>query len=123
MKATNKANAGSKRRRKRVGQVRPRVQQQATKQGPGSLVKEVKDRQRDPTQMPHSAEQKTPPDGLERIRKMWEYKQEELETRWATAQAHQAEQRTRRKRAIKIGSSIAGAALALLLCIAAWIAA
>lgn len=84
---------------------------------------EAKDRRRDPTQMPHFGGLKTQPDGPERIRKMWECKQEELETRWATAQARQAEQRIRRKRAIKIGSSIASAAIPLLLCIAAWIAA
>lgn len=123
MKVRKKANAGSMRRRKGYDWVRPPVQQQADKQGPGGSVGENKSNRRGPNPRCYPDGLKTEPDGLERIRKAWEYKQEELEVRWATAQARQAEKNARRNRAIKIGSSVASVVLALLLCIVAWVAA
>jgi hypothetical protein len=106
MKVSKKSNAGNKRRRKGNGLVRPPAQQQAQKEGFGGSAGESRGK----------------PDGQERLRKLWEHKQGELETRWATAQAHQAEQDTRRKRAIKIGCCIAVAVLLVLVCTVTWFA-
>jgi hypothetical protein len=123
MKVTKKPNAGNKRRRKGKGQARPQAQLQAQKESSGCLLGESKGKPREPTQPPFPDRLKTQPDGLERIRKLWEHKQGELESRWAKAQDHQARQDSRRKRAIIIGSSTASAVLVALLCIVAWFAA
>ena len=122
MKVPKKSNAGNKRRRKGSGQVRPRAQQQAQKKGFGSLEVESRSNPYEPIRPPFPVELKTQPDGQERLRKLWEHKQSELETRWANAQAHQSAQATRRKRAIKIGCSITAAVLVVLLCAVAWFA-
>lgn len=123
MNVMKKTNAGNKRRRKRNQQVRPQGQQQAEYGASSCLLGESKGKPREPTQPSFPGGLKTQADGLERIRKLWEHKQGELETRWATAQAHQAGKDARRKRAIKIGSSIASAVVVVLLCIVAWFAA
>jgi hypothetical protein len=102
--------------------VRPPAQQQAQKGGFDGLVGASRSKPYEPIQPSFPPGQKTQPDGQERLRKLWEHKQGELETRWATAQAHQAAQDTRRKRRIKIGCSIAGAVLIVLLCTVAWFA-
>jgi hypothetical protein len=107
---------------KRNGQVRPQAQQQAQKEGSGGLAGESRGKPFEPIEPPFSPGLKTQPKTQERLCKLWEHKQGELETRWATAQAHQAEQDTRRKRAIKIGCSIAAAVLVVLLCTVAWFA-
>jgi hypothetical protein len=122
MKVTKKSSAGNRRRRKGNGQVRPPAQQQAKKEGFEGLVGASRRKPYEPIQPSFPPGLKTHPDGQERLRKLWEHKQGELETRWATAQAHQAAQDTRRKRRIKIGCSIAGAVLIVLLCTVAWFA-
>jgi hypothetical protein len=122
MKVPKKSNAGNKRRRKGSGQVHPRAQQQAQKKGFGGLEVESRSNPYEPIQPPFPPGPKTHPDGQERLRKLWEHKQGELENRWATAQAHQAAQDTRRKRTIKIGCSIAAAVLVVLVCTIAWFA-
>lgn len=116
MKVPKKFNSGNKRRRKGKGMMRPRAQQQAHKEGLGALAGETRGKPYEPIQPPFPPGLKTQPDGQERIRKLWEHKQAELETRWATAKAHQAEQDTRRKRTTKIGCSIAVAVLVVLVC-------
>lgn len=120
MKDTKKFNAGNKRRRRRNGQVRSQAQELAQKESSGRLSAENSAQPCEPIQPPFPGGMKLQPDGQERIRKLWEHKQSELETRWATRQAHQAGQDTRRERAIKIGCSIGGAVLVVLLCTVAW---
>ena len=122
MKVTKKSSAGNRRRRNSNGQVRPKVQQQTQMKSSGCLSEESRGKPSVPTQPPFPGGLKTQPDEQERLRKLWEHKQGELETRWATAQAHQAGQDNRRKRAIKIGCSIAGVVLVVLLCTIAWFA-
>jgi hypothetical protein len=122
MKVMKKSGLGNKRRRKGNGQARPRVKQQAQKEDFGSLAGESKSTPYEQFEPPFSPRLKTQPDGQERIRQLWEHKQGELETRWVTAQARQSAQDTRRKRAIKIGCSIAAAVLVLLFCAIAWFA-
>ena len=123
MKVTKKPNVGNNRRRKGKGQARPKAQPQAQKESFSCLLGESRSKPREPTQPSFPGRLKAEPAGLERIRKQWEHKQGELESRWTKAQAHQAWQNARRKRAIKIGSSIATAILVVLLCIVAWFAA
>jgi hypothetical protein len=122
MKVSKKPNVGNNRRRKGKGQARPQAQLQAQKGSSGCLLGESKGTPREPSQPSFPGRLKAQPDGLERIRKQWEHKQGELESRWVKAQAQQAQQNARRKRAIKIGSSIASAVLVALLCIVAWFA-
>lgn len=123
MKATKKSVAGNQRRRRRNGQVRSQAQQLAQKERTRCLSAENGGRPSEPNQPPSPSGLKPLSDGQERIRRLWEHKQGELETRWASAQARQAGQDTRRRRAIKIGCSIGGAVLVVLLCIIAWFAA
>jgi hypothetical protein len=122
MKVMKKSSLGNKRRRKGNGQARPRVKQQAQKEDFGGLAGESKSNPYEPIEPPFSSGLKTQPDGQERIRQLWEHKQGELETRWATARARQSAQDIRRKRAIKIGRRIAAAVLVVLLCAVAWFA-
>jgi hypothetical protein len=122
MKVPKKSNAGNKRRRKGNGLVRPPAQQQAQKEGFDGLAGASRGKPYEPIQPSFPLGLKTQPDGQERLRKLWEHKQGELETRRATAQAHQSAQDTRRKRTIKIGCSIAAAVLVVLLCAITWFA-
>jgi hypothetical protein len=122
MKVPKKFNAGNKRRRKGKGLVRPPAQKQAQKEDFGGLAEESRCKPYEPIQPPFPPGLKTQPDEQERLRKLWEHKQGELETRWATAKAHQAEQEARRKRTIKIGCSIAVAVLVVLVCTVTWFA-
>ena len=118
-----KSNGDNKRRLKRNHQVRPQAQQRAENGTSSFLLRESKAKPRAPTQPPFPGGLKTQTDGLEQIRKRWEHKQDELEIRWATAQALQAGKDARRKRTIKICSSIASTGVVVLFCIVAWFAA
>ena len=120
MKDTKKSKAGNKGRRKGSGQVCPKVQHQAQKEDFGGLAGETKGKLGEPIHPPFPIGPTIQPDAQERVRKLWEHKQGELETRWASAQAHRAEQAARRKRAIKISRSTAAAVLVVLLCTIAW---
>jgi hypothetical protein len=123
MKVPKKSNAGNKRRRKGNGQVRSRAQLPAQKESFDGLAAESSGKPYEPIQPPPPRGLKAQADGQERLRKLWEHKQGELEMRRATAQAHQAGQDTRRKRAVRIGCSIAAAVLVVFLCTVAWFAA
>jgi hypothetical protein len=75
---------------------------------------------REPASSRAPAGRKPQRDEEERKRKLWERKQAELEARWATVQARQAEEDSARRRTMRIAFSITGAVLAVLLCAVAW---
>lgn len=119
MKNSKKVTSKNRRRQKGQGQSRAKSQPQVNRGGLDETVGIHRAQPCEPTP-PSSIGRKSEPEEVERIRKLWEGKQAELEGRWAIAQSRQTAQNTARRQKLKIAYIVTGAVLSALLCIVAW---